>query len=265
MTADTIVHAAPRALVTSEWTKLRSVRSTYWTVVFAALATIGTAVLVCLTVPGYWARLDPSQQATFDPISASFDGFLIGQLAIGALGVLAISSEYTTGMIRTTFAAVPHRRAVLAAKAAVVAVLAIVVGEAIAFASFLIGQWLLRPTHVQVGLGDPGVLGAVSAAGLYLLVVALVGLGLGALVRHTAGALSALFGLLFLLPQIVHALPSPWDARIGSYMMMDAAQQMTSLRPDPDLLPPTWSAVVLAGYVVAALGAAAWLITRRDA
>jgi ABC-2 type transport system permease protein len=253
------------ALWTSEWTKLRSVRSTYWTLALAALATITTAVLACYAVASYWIKLDPSQQASFDPVSESFKGFAIGQLAIGALGVLAISSEHTTGMIRTTFAAVPHRRAVLAAKAAVLGVLAIVLGEAIAFASFFAGQWMLRPTHVQVSLGDHGVLGAVSAAGLYMLVVALVGLGAGALIRHTAGALSALFGLLFLLPQIAYALPSPWDTRIGSYMMMNAAQQMASLHPDPDLVSPTWSAVVLAGYAVIALGATAWLITHRDA
>jgi ABC-type transport system involved in multi-copper enzyme maturation permease subunit len=264
MTIDAAL-AAPRALLSSEWTKLRSVRSTYWTVAVAALATVSTAILVCNSVAGYWIKLDPSQQATFDPVKASFDGFAIGQLAIGALGVLAISSEYTTGIIRTTFAAVPHRRAVLAAKAAVLAVLAMVVGEAIAFASFFAGQWLLRPTHAGVGIGDPGVLRAVSAAGLYMLVVALVGLGIGALIRHTAGALSALFGLLFLLPEIVNALPSPWSTRIGSYMMMSAAQQMTSVRPDPELLSPTWSAMVVAGYAVVALGAAAWLITRRDA
>jgi len=257
--------AVPRALLSSEWTKLRSVRSTYWTLAVAAFATVATAILVCYSVTGYWIRLDPSQQATFDPVRASFNGFAVGQLAIGALGVLIISSEHTTGLIRTTFAAVPHRRAVLAAKAAVLGVLAIVVGEAIAFASFFAGQWVLRPTHVELGLGDPGVLGAVSAAGLYMLVVALVGLGIGALIRHTAGALSALFALLFLLPEIVHALPSPWDTRIGSYMMMDAGAQMTSLRPDPGLLSPTWSAVVLVGYAVVALAAAAWLITRRDA
>jgi ABC-type transport system involved in multi-copper enzyme maturation permease subunit len=256
---------APRALLTSEWTKLRSVRSTYWTLAVAALAAVGTAILICNAVSSYWFKLDPGQQAAFDPVSECFDGFIIGQLAIGALGVLAISAEHTTGIIRTTFAAVPHRRAVLAAKAVVLAVLATVVGEAIAFASFFAGQLLLRPTHVEVGLGDPGVLGAVSAAGLYLPVVAMVGLGVGALIRHTAGALSALFGLLFLLPQIVYTLPSPWDTRIGSYMMTDAAKQMASLRADPDLLSPTWSAVVLAGYAVVALGVATWLITRRDA
>src|SRR5215475_558561 len=104
---------APRALLTSEWTKLRSVRSTYWTLVLAAIATIGTAILVCKAVPGYWDKLDPSQQAAFDPVKESFDGFIIGQLAIAALGVLVITSEHTTGMIRTTFAAVPQRRAVL--------------------------------------------------------------------------------------------------------------------------------------------------------
>jgi ABC-2 type transport system permease protein len=131
------------------------------------------------------------------------------------LGVLAFSTEYASGLIRTTFAAVPHRRAVLAAKAAVVGALTLVAGEVVAFASFALVQAVLSGKHLGVSLSHPGVPGAVLAAGLLLAVVATMGLGLGAIVRHTAGGIAALVGLIF-LPAILGLLPPPWGARVGT-------------------------------------------------
>ena len=253
------------ALVASEWTKLRSVRSTYRTLAAGAAATIGTAIMVCNLIAGYWAKLDAAQRASFDPLSSTFDGFALGQLAIGALGVLTISAEHSTGLIRTSFAAAPQRRLLLAAKMIVLAATAAVAGALIAFGSFFAGQLMFRSRHLDVGLGHPRVLGAVLAAGAYLPIVALVGLGVGTLIRHTADALATLFALLFLLPQVVNALPAPWDTRIGGYLMMTAAQQMTSLHPDPKLLTPGSSLLVLCAWTAVALTAAAWQITNRDA
>jgi ABC-2 type transport system permease protein len=154
------------------------------------------------------------------------------------LGVLAISSEHATGPIRTTFAALPRRRAVLAAKAAVAGALTLAAGELIAFAAFFAGQQALSAKHLNVTLAEPGALGSVLAAGLYLSVITLAGLGLGAVIRHTAGATAALFGLVFLIPQVIHVMSAPWDTRIGKYMLGNAGQQMSALHGPRDTSRP---------------------------
>ena len=185
-------------------------------------------------------------------------------LAVGVLGVLAFSTEYSTGLIRTTFAAVPRRRAVLAAKAAVIGAATLVAGEVVAFVSFALVQAVLSGNHRGVSLSRPGVPGAVLADGLLLFVVALMGVGLGAIVRHTAGGIAALFGLIF-LPTVLNLLPAPWGARIGQFTLLDAARQVTALHPATNLLAPAWSLLVLLAWPAATLLAAAAVITRRDA
>ena len=193
MTAATVsAPARARDVLTSEWIKLRSVRSTYLVLLFALAAAVGIGYLVARADATHWATMTAAARAAFDPVSDSFTGLGLAQLAFGVIGVLAISSEYATGLIRTTFGAVPRRRAVLAAKAAVIGVVTLVAGELIAFATFFTGQWALSAGHLQVSLAHPGALRGVLAAGFYLAVMAWVGLGLGALVRHTAGAITAL-------------------------------------------------------------------------
>ncbi len=181
------------------------------------------------------------------------------------LGVLVISSEYTTGLIRTTFAAVPRRRAVIGAKAAIAGAVTLVAGELIAFATFFTGQWALSARHLEVTLAHPGVLRGVLAAGFYLAVTAWVGFGLGAVIRHTAGAVTTMSAVVFLLPTIIHALPAPWDVRIGKYTLDDAAQQMIAQHPVAGYFSAGPSALIVAAYAAAALAAGALLITRRDA
>ena len=264
----TITASAParaRDLLAAEWIKLRSVRSTYLTLLFAAVAAVGVGYLVTRSQATQWATMTAQARASFDPVDDAFTGLGLAQLAFGALGVLAISSEYTTGLIRTTFAAAPRRRAVIAAKAAVVGAQTLAAGELIAFAAFLAGQQPLSAKHLGASLSDPGVLRGVLAAGLYLAVITVVGLGLGAIIRHSAGAIAALFGLVFLIPQVIHVMPAPWDARIGKYMLDNAGQQMTALHGSPGYFPPSSSLIVCLGYAAALLGAAAILITRRDA
>jgi hypothetical protein len=166
-----------RNLLLSEWTKLRSVRSTYWTTILAAFLTVGLGAVVCIR----WAQLitnaDPGKIDGFDPTLTSLSGVYLAQIAIGTLGVLVISSEYGTGMIRATFAAVPQRRAVLAAKAIVFGACTLVMGEVLSFAAFGIGQAILSTAHPHVSgiqasasLTQPEVLRAVCGAGLYLTV-----------------------------------------------------------------------------------------------
>jgi hypothetical protein len=254
-----------RDLLASEWIKLRSVRSSYLTLLFAAVAAVGVGYLVTRSQATHWATMSAQDKAMFDPLNDSFTGLGLAQLAFGVLGVLAISSEYTTGLIRTTFAAGPRRRAVISAKAAVVGAVTLAVGELIAFATFFAGQQALSAGHLNVTLAHPGALRGVLAAGFYLAVMAWVGLGLGAVIRHTAGAITAMIGVVFLLPRIIQALPAPWDIRIGKYSLDIAAQQVIAQHPVPGYFPVGPSFLIVAGYAVVAIAAAALLVTRRDA
>jgi hypothetical protein len=252
-------------VLASEWIKLRSVRSTYVVLLFAAVAAVGIGYLVAHADATHWATMNAAEKASFDPVSDSYTGLGLAQLALGALGVLAISSEYTTGLIRTTFAAVPRRRAVIAAKVAVVGALTLLAGELIAFATFFTSQWALSAQHLNVTLAHSGALRGVLAAGFYLAVMAWVGLGLGAVIRHTAGAITAMVGVVFLLPTVIHALPAPWPTTLGRFTLDGAAQQMIAQHPHAGYFSAGVSFLIVAAYAAAAITAAALMITRRDA
>jgi ABC-2 type transport system permease protein len=185
-------------------------------------------------------------------------------LAVGVLGVLTFSTEFTTGLVRTTFAAVPRRRAVLAAKAVVLGAVALIAGEVLAFASFFLTQAILSGAGRGLSLSHPGAVRAVLAAGLLPLVFAMLALGLGAIIRHTAGAIITLFAAIY-LPLILLTLPQPWNTRIDRFTATVAAYQVVSEHPHPSLLSPALSLLVLAAWPAATLLAAAFLITRRDA
>jgi ABC-2 type transport system permease protein len=246
----------------SEWTKLRSVRSTYWTMFFAVAVTIGVAVIVCVK----WAQdIRHSPGTTIDATTISLNGIFLAQVAVGTLGVMVISSEYGTGMIRATFGAVPQRRAVLAAKGLVFGVVTLVLGEVLSFAAFGIGQAILSGAHAGVSLGQPEVLRAVVGGGLYLAAVGLLGFGIGALVRHTAGALSAFFGILFALTALTDLLPTSWRNDVIPYMPANAGTQIFAVQRVHDALAPWTGLGVLCLYAGAAITAAAVLVTRRDA
>jgi ABC-2 type transport system permease protein len=254
MTTITARLPAARGALAAEWIKLRSVRSTYLILAAAAVAAVAIGYLVTHSDVTHWATMTAQAQAAFDPVSDSFSGLGLAQLAFGTLGVLVISSEYATGLIRTTFTAVPRRRAV-----------SLAAGEAIAFATFFTGQQALSAQHLQVTLAHPGALRGVLAAGFYLAVMAWAGLGLGTLIRHTAGAITTMTAVVFLLPKIIPALPAPWNAQAGKYTLNLAAQQMIAQHPQPGYFGAGPSFLIVAAYAAAALAAAAILITRRDA
>jgi hypothetical protein len=247
----------------SEWTKLRSVRSTYWTAVAAALGTIAVGIIICLQTRENIITGKDSADG-LDATLTSINGLYLAQIAIGTLGVLVISSEYGTGMIRATMAAVPQRRAVLAAKALVFAASAFLLGEIVSFAAFWIGQSLLASAHASASLSTPGALRALLGGGLYLTAVGLLGFGLGALIRHTAGALSAFFGVLFASTALVDLLPTNWRNHVIDYMPANSGSQILTTRPTASALGP-WSGLgVLCLYVLASIVAATVLVTRRD-
>jgi ABC-type transport system involved in multi-copper enzyme maturation permease subunit len=252
-------------VVRSEWTKLRSVRSTYWTLLVAALAMVGLSALLCSLYVSRYDTLSAVDKATFNPTSFSLNGSLLAQLAVGVLGVLVITAEYSTGMIRTTFSAVPQRDTVLAVKAAVFGATALAVGLLSSFAAFFVGQAILTSKHVGVSISDPNVLRSVVGAGLYLAVLGLLALGIGALIRHSAGAIAAVFGLIFVLPGLVLALPASWSDIISKYLPSNAGNAIFRTVSGRSSLSPWTGFGVFCAYAAVALVAAAVVVKRRDA
>jgi ABC-2 type transport system permease protein len=257
-------HYGFRTVAEMEWLKLRSVRSTWWTLLVFAAGMIGLSVLVM--AHQHWATMSAADRASFDPTNNSFAGLAIGQLAIGVLGVLAVTSEFSSGMIRATFAAAPRRPLVLAAKAAVIAAVTLAAGEILAFAAFGAGQAVLRSPAPHAALSQPGVLRAVLLAGAYPTLIGLIGLGLGVLIRHTAGAISALAGVLFVLPLILVPLGTSIQNAAGQFMpMLIAENSLTAVKPVPHSLSPGVGFAMLCVYAAAALAAGGWALARRDA
>jgi len=252
-----------RDVLSSEWTKLRSARSNYLTLLIAGVVTIGATAVVAHAIA---ATHGPPPPGPVNPLTGSFLAFAeYTVLPVSVLSVLVFTSEYGTGLIRTTFAAVPRRRAVLAAKAAVTGTAALLAGELLAFAAFFLTQAILSGRHRGLSLTHPGVPGAVLAAGLVLAACALAGLGLGAIIRHTAGAIVATVAVLYLMAVACAVLPAPWNDRIGRFTLPLAAYQVVALHPQPGLLSPALSLLVVAAWPAAILLIAAVAITRRDA
>lgn len=253
------------AVMRSELTKLRSVRSTIWSLVATFGITVGFGALFTWAYINRYDTLSLRERLTLDPTAQSLRGLFLAQLAIGVLGVLIITSEYATGLIRTTFTAIPQRRAVIAAKAVTFGAVALVVSMVSVFVAFLLGQTILNGKSLGVTLSDPHVLRAVLGAGVYLTIVGLLGLALGTILRRTAGAIATLFGLVLVFPLLAQALPSPWNHDISKFLPSQLGEAMFSVRPDSTLLSPGTALLVAGIWLVATYTLAAVLITRRDA
>jgi len=259
-------HLRVSSALRSEWIKMRTVRSTMWSLVAMAVITLGVAILGTVTVN--WSSISLVSRLTFDPTSRSLTGLLFSELVIAVLGILVMSAEYGTGTIRATLAANPNRPRVLATKSAVFAAVAVVMGEALAFGAFLIGQALLRSPAPHATLGQTGVLRAVIGGGLMVAALGLFALGLATIIRHTAGALTAFVGVFFVLPILVEALPTSIGHPIGEYLPFNISSTMTTVGhtfgKSPALSPWVGFAVVC-GYAVIALVVGGVLMVRRDA
>jgi ABC-2 type transport system permease protein len=254
----------------SELTKIRSVRSTYLTLILLVLASVGWAVADCAGEAAHWAQTAPQDQASFDPTQASVVGLaLLGQLVIVVLGALVMTSEYSTGMMRTSLGVMPRRGVLYGAKAAVLTAVTLVIALITSFAAFFIGQSLLRSTHDAATLSQPGVLRAVLASALYIALSGLFAFALGAIVRSTAGAITAAFGLLFLLPQLAKALPSSWYAAMVRWLpggnSVGAFTGTNSADAAPHLFSAWGEFAVFGGYTAILLIIGALLFSRRDA
>ena len=248
----------------SEWTKLRTQPGALWSLLSAVVLIVAFGILYSLlrvARPPHGAAV-----SSFDPTSVSLAGVQLAQIAAGVLGVLLITSEYASGLIRTTLAAVPRRLPTLWGKAAVLAAALVAVSGPAVLAVFLAGQSILGRQHLSVPLGDPGVIRAVIGSALYLAVAGLLGLALGTLLRSTAGGIAALFGLLFAIPIVVGFLPGGLSDEIGKFLPGAAGLAVTTVQPDPATSLAPWTGFgVFGGYAVVLLGLAAVRMRRGDA
>jgi ABC-type transport system involved in multi-copper enzyme maturation permease subunit len=248
----------------SEFTKIRSTRSTYWTLLALVVVTVGIGALASAGAASHTQGLD---RATFDATQQSLAGLYVGQLVIAVLGALTITSEYSTGMIRTSLAVQPRRGVVFTAKALVFAAVSLVTGLVACFASFFIGQAILSSHHLNATLGQPGVLRAVIGGALFLTACGMLAYGLGAILRHTAGAITAAIGLLFVLSILVNFLPQSWQNNVDKWMPAIAGAQIwtTKNQPGSHLFTAWPGFAVLAAYAAVAIVAGLVLFRTRDA
>ena len=255
-------------LLRSEWIKLVTVRSTYWTLLITVAGMVAFGALLTAAYVRHYGSASAASRASFDPAAYSLSGFFLAQLAIGVLGVVVITSEYTTGSIRSTFTAAPQRASVLAAKAAVFGAVAAVTGVASSFAAFFTGQAILARKGLAAHLSDPAAFRSVLGAGLYLAVLGLLALGLGTLIRRAAGAIAAVIGLVIVLPVLVQGLPASWQAAITRYLPSAAGQAIighTKFTPSAPLLSPWPGFALFCAYACITLVIAAVTLNRRDA
>jgi hypothetical protein len=245
----------------AEWTKLRTLPSTWRTAAMATGIAIGMSAAVVASQAGQWHSLTAQQRQTFDAASASMSGVMVAALLLGALAVRTVTAEYSTGMIRTTFSAMPSRRLVLAAKAAAVAALVFPVTLLCDFVGFELGQRIFAGHHLQVAVSHPGVIPAMVLGAVAVSLIAIVGVGLGGVIRHTAGATTALSlvvvgGLLF--DQFV-------PAGLRQYLPAAALQAAVTVHRSAGLLRPGPATLVLGVYSALALGAASMRVAHGDA
>ena len=254
-------------VVRSEWIKFRSLRSSLImlaaaVLVFAGLGLGFSAFLSDTTIePG--SPAPPGGPSSLDPLGASLGGVNLAQLLIGTLGVLLVAGEYSTGMIRSSLAAVPRRWPVLAGKVTVLTGVSLALLMPTVLLTFLGGQAILGDKGIS--LADDGVLRAVLGTAFYLAGVGVLGMALGALLRNTAGALTSVVALLLVIPGLASLLPESWSDAISPYLPSNAGQAFMSISSSPDLLSPGAGLAVFVGWLVVLVGAAAVLLRRRDA
>lgn len=250
----------------SEWTKFRSLRSTVWTLLTALVLMIGIGALFSAVNASQYHTFNPAQMASFDPISVSLAGTTFAVIAFGVLGVLTMSGEYGTGMIRSSLTVVPRRLPVLWAKLGVFAGVVLAASVAASFAAFWIGQALLSSHHLGVSITSPDALRSVIGAALYITVSGLIGVTLGALFKNTAAGIATFTGVFFVLPPLASLLPSSIGDHLTKYLPSNAGSAIFGGTDGvSNALSPWTGFAVLCGYAVILIGAAAWRLRHSDA
>ncbi len=251
-------------VLTSEWTKIKSVQSTVWTLGLAAVVTIGLGMLISVLSKNEFENMDAQDRLAFDPTFVSFAGTSLGQLAMIVFGVLVVSNEYSTGMIRMSLAAVPQRGAFLFGKIAVATALALAVAMVTSFTSFFLGQAMLG--DLRADIGDPGVLRAVIGGGLYMTLIALFSMGVATMLRSPMLALGILMPIFFLLAPILGNVSA--TEKVGQYLPDQAGSKIMQVVPplDDDAPYGPWGGLlIMVAWVVVAVAGGYALLKKRDA
>jgi ABC-2 type transport system permease protein len=252
-------------VIRSEWTKLRTVRSTVWCLLVAVVLTIGLPILVSAVISSHWGKMSPQDQLTFNPLDPALIGSLVAQLAIGVLGVLVMTAEYSTGMIRATLTAVPKRLPVLWAKAAVFGAVTFGLMLVSLLIAFFSSQAILSKHHASYSWHHPGVARVVIGAALYLTVLAVLTVGVGTVIRNTAGGICAFVAIFFVIPPLMNVLPSNWNDAISPYLPGSAGSSLLQLTHDHNSLRPWPGFALFCGYALLSLALGAIVLKRRDA
>ena len=267
-TVEALPHLAERGGVTqarvalSEWTKFHSLRSTRWSLLAGILLTIAFPVLFAFVTSARWGHMSPHERANRSPLDIALAGVNVAQLAIAVLGVLVITGEYSTGSIRSTFTAVPRRLPVLWAKIGVYAVVSFVLTVPAVLVAFFASQAILGRHHLlQISFSQAGVARSLVGGAAYVMLVGVFALGIGAIVRNTAGGISTFF---FVIPPLMNILPASWNDAASKYLPSEAGRQLFALQHAPNTLTPTAGGLLLLGYCAFVVALAAVLLVRRD-
>jgi hypothetical protein len=245
----------------SEWTKIRTLRSTFFTLAATVAFVVGLGALISYESSVHYGP----GNGPWDPTSTSLSGLVIGQLTIAVLGVLAMTGEYSTGMVRTSLAAVPRRGRLLAAKAAVFGAVALATGELVSWVAFFVGQLLISGHQPTASLSQPDVARAVIGGGLYIALIGLMAVAAGTILRYTAAAITAVIAVLFVLPGVLEALPTSWRLPVEKYWPTRAGEQILMVTRDANTLPAWLGFGELALFVAVLFALGYFLLQRRDA
>jgi ABC-2 type transport system permease protein len=252
-------------VVRSEWTKFHSLRSTRWSLLVGLFLAVAFPILFAAVTANRWSHMSFHERADRHPLDIALAGVNVAQLAIAVLGVLVITGEYSTGMIRATFIAVPRRLPVLWAKLGVYGVVSFVLTLPAVIAAFYASQAILARHHIlQISFSAPGVARSVVGGAVYVMLVGVFALGIGAIVRNTAGGIATFAGIFFVIPPLMNILPSSWNNAISKYLPSEAGRQLFSLHQESHRLSPTAGGLLFLGYCALVVAIAAVLLVRRD-
>jgi ABC-type transport system involved in multi-copper enzyme maturation permease subunit len=264
--ADPVLKVTQARVLVSEFTKFRTVRSTVWTLLVAVVLMIGISALFSAVTASQYHTFDAADRATFNPVSISLSGMMFAVVAFGVLGVLMISGEYSTGMIRSSLTAVPRRLPVLWGKLAVFAGVIFSISLVASFICFFLGQALLSSHHLGVSIAAPGALRSIIGAALYGTVAGMIGVALGALFRNTAAGIATFAGVFFVIPPLTGLLPASISDHLSQYLPSYAGDALWGgARSVTNALSPWTGFAVLCGYAVVVIAAAALRLRRVDA
>jgi len=252
-------------VILSEWTKLHSLRSTRWSLLAAVVLTIGLPAIFAAVTSSHWGSMSPHERADRHPLDIAQAGVNLSQLAIGVLGVLVITGEYATGMIRASFTAVPKRLPVLWAKIIVFAAVSFALMLPSVLIAFWVSQTILDRHHLlQISLSAPGVTRSVIGGAAYLMLFGIFCMAMGAIVRNTAGGIASFVALFFVIPPLLNVFPTSWQNAINPWIPNSAFRSIFQLTHGSHSLSPAGGLAVSLGYIAFAVAVAAVLLVRRD-